>query len=444
MRKDDPSPQEETGTPTAHSAQDAAPLIYPEDHLPLTRLLPLGLQHVIAMFGATVLAPILMGFDPQVAIFFSGVGTLIFLAITGGKVPSYLGSSFAFIGPVLAVTGGDAAHIPEALFGIAATALLYALGGVATMRFGSRWIDRLMPPIVTGTVVALIGLNLASSSVTHILGPALRVATSADSYKLLVATVTFGIAAASAVYLRGFLRLIPILLGVLAGSALAAALGLIDADAVAKMGQAAWIGLPPFQLPRPSLSAAAIIAPVVVVLFAENKGHIAAIGGYLDRDLSPSLGRAYVGDALASLVSAIGGGTPQTTYAENMGVMAITRVFAIGNFIVAALVALLLGVCPKFGALILAIPNPVLGGVTLILYGLITLMGIKIWLDAHIDFSNQKNLLVAGIPLIVATGLGVKGITVGSLNIAGIALGTVLALLLELLLGLGGKPTSAS
>jgi putative pyrimidine permease RutG len=417
------------------SKPDERALVYPEDRLPLHRLLPLGLQHVVAMFGATVLAPILMGFDPQVALFFSGIGTLIFVLVTGGRVPSYLGSSFAFIGPVLAITGGDAKRIPEALFGIAAAALLYGAAALVTMRVGSRWIDRLMPPIVTGTVVALIGLNLAGSSVSHALGPALRVTTSAEALRLAVACCTFLVAAACAVYLRGFLRLIPILLGVLAGSALAAAVGLIDAAAVARIGQAAWIGLPPFQLPQPSLPAVAVIAPVVVVLLAENKGHIAAIGGYLDRDLDPWLGRAYLGDALASFVSALGGGTPQTTYAENMGVMAITRVFATGNFVIAALVALLLGVCPKFGAIIQAIPQPVLGGVTLLLYGLITLMGVKIWLDAKLDFADQRNLLVAGIPLILATGLGVKGLTIGNVNVAGIALGTVLALVLQLLFG---------
>jgi len=397
-------------------------IYFPEDRLPLSRLLPMGLQHIVAMFGATVLAPILMGFNPQVALFFSGVGTLIFIVVTRFRVPSYLGSSFAFIGPV------------EALCGIAGAAVLYGLTALVTMRYGARWIDRLMPPVVTGAVVALIGLNLASSSITNALNKDFVVATRKDGLNLLIAGVTFLTASLVAVYLRGFLRLLPILIGVLVGYGLAAALGHVDAAALVRVREAAWIGLPPFQAPRVSGAALLVIAPVFVVLVAENKGHIAAISGYMGRDLSPSLGRAYLGDALATLVSALGGGTPQTTYAENMGVMAITRVFSVWNFVVAAVIALGLGVCPKFGAVILSIPNPVLGGVTLVLYGLITLMGVKIWLDAGVDFAVHRNLVVAGASIIVATGLGIKGITIGPVNIAGIAFGTVMALALHLIM----------
>lgn len=414
-------------------------LYFPEDRLPLTRLIPMGLQHVVAMFGATVLAPMLMGFNPQTALFFSGVGTLIFIAITGGKIPSYLGSSFAFIGPVLAITGGKAEAIPEALFGIAAAAVLYGGAALATMRFGTRWIDRLMPPVVTGSVVALIGLNLAGSALGHALNEKLTLATPADTTRLLISGVTFISACVTAVYMRGVLRLLPILTGVLVGYGLAFGLGAIDEAALTRIAQAPWLGLPPFALPRPSLEALLVIAPVFVVLVAENKGHVAAISGYLGRDLDPYLGRAYMGDAVASFVSALGGGTPQTTYAENMGVMAITRVFSIGNFVVAAIVALLLGVCPKFGAVILSIPTPVLGGVSIVLYGLIAIMGAKIWLDAKVDFADQKNLVVAGSSLVVATGLGVKGITIGSFNIAGIALGTIFAIVMNLLLSFGEK-----
>jgi len=197
--------------------------------------------------------------------------------------------------------------------------------------------------------------------------------------------------------------------------------------------------LPPFQTPVFSWNAIWVIAPIFIVLVAENKGHIAAISSYMGRDLNPYLGRAYLGDALATFISSLGGGTPQTTYAENMGVMAITRVFATCNFIVAALIALLLGLCPKFGAVIQSIPDPVLGGMAVILYGLIALMGIRIWIDSKVDFGNHRNMVVAGASLIVATGLGVKGITVAGVNIAGIAVGTLLALLLNLGFSLGGK-----
>jgi uracil-xanthine permease len=409
-------------------------ILYPEDKIPLPRLVPMGLQHVVAMFGATVLAPVIMGFDPQLAVFFSGVGTLIFLAVTALKVPSYLGSSFAFIGPVLAVTGGDAARIPEALCGIAAAAVLYALVAWITIRHGSRWIDALMPPVVTGTVVAIIGLNLASSAVANAVNADFAIRSAAEAIPVAVALATFFTAALVAIYARGFLRLLPVLTGVVVGYALAAATGILDPGALAAIGAAPWVGLPPFAAPRWSLPAIAVVAPVFIVLVAENKGHIAAISSYMQRDLNPHLGRAYLGDAVATFVSALGGGTPQTTYAENMGVMAITRVFSSYNFVMAGAIAVLLGLCPKFGALIRSIPDPVLGGVTLILYGLIALMGVKIWMDARVDFSDQRNMVVAGASLIAATGLGVKGVTVGGTNIAGIALGTVLALVIHLVL----------
>jgi len=414
-------------------------LYYPEDKLPLSRLIPMGMQHVVAMFGATVLAPILMGFNPQTAIFFSGIGTLLFIAITRAKVPSYLGSSFAFIGPVLAVTGGMAENIPYALSGIAGAAFLYAIAAAVTMKYGSKWIDRLMPPVVTGAVVALIGLNLSSSAVSNFLNADFLLATKGDALKLLVACATFVTAASVSIYLKGFLRLLPILTGVAVGYALSFFFGLIDLASLAAIRSAPWLGLPPFVAPLFSWAAVLVIAPVFVVLVAENKGHIEAISGYMKRDLNPHLGRAYLGDAAATFVSAMGGGTPQTTYAENMGVMAITRVFSVYNFIAAACIALLLGLCPKFGAVIQSIPAPVLGGVTVILYGLIAIMGIKIWLDAKVDFCLHKNLIIAGSSLIISTGLGVRGFTAGTMNVSGIAFGTVLAVLLNLLLSFGAE-----
>ncbi len=418
---------------------DEGRILYPEDPIPLPRLLPLGLQHVVAMFGATVLAPVIMGFDPQLAIFFSGVGTLIFLVVTRFRVPSYLGSSFSFIGPVLAVTGGSAARIPDALCGIAAAAVAYAVVAWVTMRRGSDWIEALMPPVVTGTVVAIIGLNLASSAVANAINPDFAIRSARDLPGLAVALVTFFTAALVSIYARGFVRLLPILCGVIVGYALAAAFGVLDPKALHAIADAGWIGLPPFRAPRWSPHAMLAIAPVFVVLVAENKGHIAAISSYMRRDLNPQLGRAYLGDAVASFVSAMGGGTPQTTYAENMGVMAITRVFSSYNFLMAGAIAILLGLCPKFGALILSIPGPVLGGVTLILYGLIAVMGVKIWLDAKVDFADHRNMVVAGAPLIAATGLGVKGITILGTNIAGIALGTVLALVIHAAFRIGGS-----
>lgn len=414
-------------------------ICYPEEKIPLARLVPMGLQHVVAMFGATVLAPLLMGFNPQAALFFSGVGTLLFIATTGLKVPSYLGSSFAFIGPVLAVTGGEASNVPFALCGIAGAAVLYLMAGLATIRWGAGWIDALMPPVVTGSVVALIGLNLAGSAVRDAINAELSVSRAADLPGLAVAAAAFLTAALVPLHAKGLLRLLPVLSGVVAGYLLAALVGVVEPGSMARIREAAWIGLPPFQAPAFSLKALAVIAPMFIVLVAENKGHIAAISSYMGRDLNPQLGRAYVGDALATLVSSLGGGTPQTTYAENMGVMAITRVFSTYNFIMAACVAVLLGLCPKFGAVIQSIPKPVLGGISLILYGLIALMGVRIWMDAKVDFSDAQNLVVAGASLIAATGLGVKGLTIAGVNIAGIAFGTLLAIVLNAGLSMGRR-----
>ena len=427
--------QVKEGSPTTPQNR----IYYPEDRLPLVKLIPMGIQHVIAMFGGTVLAPILMGFDPQITLFFSGIGTLLFIFITGLKVPSYLGSSFAFIGPILAITGGNASRIPYALCGIAGAAVLYALAAVATIRWGPSWIDRLMPPLVTGSVVAIIGLNLAGTVVSDAINNDLTINAGSDWTRLMIAAVTFFTAAFVSIWLRGFLQMVPILIGVMIGCALAAACGMLDPQRIAQVKSAPWIGFPPFQTPAFSWGALVTISPVFIVLVAENKGHIAAISSYMERDLNPYLGRAYLGDALATLVSSLGGGTPQTTYAENMGVMAMTRVFSTHNFIAAAMIALLLGLCPKFGAFIQTIPNPVLGGITLLIYGIIALMGIRIWMDAKVDFTRHKNLAVAGASLIVATGLGTKGLTVAGMNIPGIALGTVLALALNWILSIGHR-----
>jgi putative pyrimidine permease RutG len=418
-------------------------IYYPEDRIPLVRLVPMGVQHVVAMFGGTVLAPVLMGFNPQVTLFFSGIGTLLFILTTGFKVPSYLGSSFAFIGPIVAVTGGNPSKIPFALCGIAGAALLYAAAALVTIRWGPGWVDRLMPPVVTGSVVAMIGLNLASSAVTNAVNAELTVAGAGDFTRLAIAAATFLTAALVSMHMRGFLRLLPILIGVIAGYVLAAFSGMLDPQTFDRIRSAAWVGLPPFQTPVFNLNALLVTAPVFLVLVAENKGHLAAISAAMGRDLNPHLGRAYLGDAMATFLAALGGGTPQTTYAENMGVMAITRVFSTYNFVMAAAVAILLGLCPKFGALIQSIPNPVLGGITLILYGIVALMGVRIWIDAKVDFSSHKNFIVAGASLIAATGLGVKGLTVAGVNIAGITFGTLLAMVLNLGLSIGEESGAA-
>ena len=395
-------------------------VIAPDERLPAAQTLALGAQHVVAMFGATVLAPLLMGFDPNVAILFSGVGTLIFFVLVGGRVPSYLGSSFAFIAVVIAATGytgsGPNANLGVALTGIIAAGLLYVVIGAVVMIAGYRWIDVLMPPVVTGSVVAVIGLNLAPIAVKGISGNAL------DTWVGLATIVAVGLVAVRA---PGLARRLPVLLGGLAGYAIylvctnGAGLGKpIDFGAVAA---APWIGLPHFQAPLWNTNAIALIAPVAIVLVAENLGHIKAVAAMTGRNLDPFLGRAFIGDGLATIVAATGGGTGVTTYAENIGVMAVTKIYSTLLFVVAACVAIVLGFSPKFGALIMTIPGAVLGGLSIVVFGLITATGARIWVQNRVDFSRARNLVTAAVTLTLGAGdlaLKIGGFTLGGIGTA--------------------------
>jgi len=395
-------------------------VIAPDERLPAAQTLALGAQHVVAMFGATVLAPLLMGFDPNVAILFSGVGTLIFFVLVGGRVPSYLGSSFAFIAVVIAATGytgsGPNANLGVALTGIIAAGVLYVVIGAVVMIAGYRWIDVLMPPVVTGSVVAVIGLNLAPIAVKGISGNAL------DTWVGLATIVAVGLVAVRA---PGLARRLPVLLGGLAGYAIylvctnGAGLGKpIDFGAVAA---APWIGLPHFQAPVWNTNAIALIAPVAIVLVAENLGHIKAVAAMTGRNLDPFLGRAFIGDGLATIVAATGGGTGVTTYAENIGVMAVTKIYSTLLFVVAACVAIVLGFSPKFGALIMTIPGAVLGGLSIVVFGLITATGARIWVQNRVDFSRARNLVTAAVTLTLGAGdlaLKIGGFTLGGIGTA--------------------------
>jgi uracil-xanthine permease len=390
-----------TWTPVTGLAPDR--VIAPDERLPWPQSAMMGVQHVIAMFGATVLAPILMGFDPNIAVLMSGVGTLLFYLVTGGRVPSYLGSSFAFIGVVIAATAytgkGPNAQIPLALGGIIACGAVYTLVGLAVQWGGTGWIERLMPPVVTGAVVAVIGLNLAQVPVKNM---------AANNFESWMQAVTFLCVGLVAVFTRGMLRRLLILVGLLLASVVYAlltnGLGLgrpMDGSGIAS---AAWFGLPAFSAPVFDGGAMLLIAPVVVILVAENLGHLKAVAAMTGRDMNPLMGRAFIGDGIATMVSGAAGGTGMTTYAENIGVMAATRIYSTAVFVVAALIALLLGFSPKFGALIQAIPLPVMGGVSIVVFGLITVAGAKIWVDNRVDFSDNRNLMVAAITLILGTG----------------------------------------
>ena len=378
-------------------------VIGPDERLPWPQTAVMGVQHVIAMFGATVLAPILMGFDPNVAILMSGVGTLIFFLVTGGKVPSYLGSSFAFIGVVIAATGyagkGANANIAVALGGIIACGLVYTLIGALVQAIGTGWIERFMPPVVTGSVVAVIGLNLAGIPIKNM------AASNFDSWMQLVTFVSVGLVA---VLTRGMVQRLLILVGLIVASIIYAVLtnglGLGKPMDLSALANAAWFGLPNFAAPVFEANAMLLIAPVAIILVAENLGHIKAVTAMTGQDLDRYMGRAFIGDGVATMVSGAAGGTGVTTYAENIGVMAATKIYSTAVFLLAGVFALVLGFSPKFGALIQTIPLPVMGGVSIVVFGLIAVAGAKIWVDNKVDFSQNKNLIVAAITLILGTG----------------------------------------
>lgn len=425
-------------------ADDSAPgaVIAPDERLTWPRSIVMGAQHVVAMFGATVLAPLLMGFDPNVAILMSGVGTLIFFLFVRGQVPSYLGSSFAFIGGVVAATGyagsGPNPNISVALGAIIVCGLVYAAIGAAVWALsaraggGSAWIEKLMPPVVTGAVVAVIGLNLAPIAARSAMG--------GSTFDAVMAIVTVVCVGGIAVFASGMAQRLLILLGLLMACVvyfiLANLLGLgtpIDFSAVA---QAPWLGLPAFAAPTFQWQAMGLIVPVAVILVAENLGHVKAVSAMTGRDLDRYLGQAFVGDGVATMVSGAVGGTGVTTYAENIGVMAATRIYSTVVFVIAALIAIVLGFSPKFGALIGVIPGPVLGGVSIVVFGLIAIAGARIWVVNGVNFSDSRNLIVAGVTLVL--GAGDFTLKFGDFVLGGIGTATFGAILLYALLNRRG------
>lgn len=407
-------------------------VIAPDERLPWLQTGAMGVQHVIAMFGATVLAPILMGFNPNIAILMSGIGTLIFYFVTGGKVPSYLGSSFAFIGVVIAASGyagkGPNTNIAVALGGIVACGVVYILIGAIVQAIGTGWIERVMPPVVTGAVVAVIGLNLASVPIKNM---------AASNFDSWMQAVTFLCVGLVAVFTRGMLQRLLILVGLILATIVYAVLtnvlGMGKPLDLSGIANAAWFGLPTFTAPVFTANAMLLIAPVAIILVAENLGHLKAVTAMTGRNLDPYMGRAFIGDGIATVVSGAAGGTGVTTYAENIGVMAATRIYSTAVFVVAALIALVLGFSPKFGALIQAIPLPVMGGVSIVVFGLIAIAGAKIWVDNKVDFSQNKNLIVAAITLIIGTGDFT--LKFGDFALGGIGTATFGAIILYALLG---------
>ncbi|WP_221584983.1 uracil-xanthine permease family protein [Microbacterium sp. G2-8] len=400
-------------------------VVAPGERLNWPATVAMGVQHVVAMFGATFLVPTLTGFPVSTTLLFSGLGTILFLIITGNRLPSYLGSSFAFIAPITAAMAQGA--IGSALAGIIAVGLLLAVVGVVVQVAGLGWVDRLMPPVVAGAIVALIGFNLAPTAWSNF---------QADG---IAATITLVAVILFAVLFRGFLGRISIFLGVIVGFVYSAATGYFGVEnpdtglsPAEVIDQAAWIGLPQFHVPdfaSPSTwSTIAMFLPVVLVLVAENVGHVRGVATMTDDSVNRYTGRALIADGVATMAAGAGGGSGTTTYGENIGVMAATRVYSTAVYWVAGAAAIVLAFSPKIGAVFNSIPAGVLGGVTTALYGLIGIIGIKIWVDNRVDFSRPVNQYTAAVALVI----GIAGFTmqVEGFEFGGIVIGTVAALVI--------------
>ena len=403
--------------------------IQTDEKLPILQAIPLALQHLMAMFGATVLVPLLTGLDPSLAIMTSGAGTILYLILTKNKIPSYLGSSFAFIGPIVAVAATKG--IPAALGGLVVAGLLYLLVALIIKAVGSAWINQVLPPALVGAVVIVIGLGLAGTAV----GMALKGGGDAfDIKNLIVALVTLGAAIAFSSYFKGFLSTIPVLLGIVVGYIFAAFMGMVQFQPVL---DAAWIGLPTLVFPEWDLGAILIIAPVALVVIIEHIGHLLVVQEIVGKDFTPLLPESLAGDGLATALSAMVGGSPSTTYAENIGVMAVTKVYATQIFWYAGAFAFVIGgFVPKLKFLIQSIPVPVMGGISLLLFGLIASSGLRMLVESGIDYGHSRNLILSSVVLVVGVGMEATGTTIplGSYVLPGMATATFLGIILNLIL----------
>ena len=383
-------------------------VVAPHERLSWPMTVGTGLQHIAAMFGATFLVPIITHLPPTTTIFFSGVGTLLFLLITRNKVPSYLGSSFAFLAPIAAAVskGGMA----QALGGVVATGVVLAIVGLIVRGAGIGWINWLLPPVVTGTIVMVIGLNLAGAAKNNFVT------------KPLLSIVTLAAIAIVSVAGRGFISRISIFVGILVGYITAIITGDVHSDGIKA---AKWIAMPSFTHPSFKMSAIVLFLPVVLVLIAENVGHVKAVAAMTNSNLDDQMGNALMADGLSTALAGMGGGSGTTTYAENIGVMAATKVYSTAAYWFAGIGAILLSLCPKFGAVLSATPAGVLGGAGVALYGMIGILGARIWIESHVDFNKPKNLIVAAAAVII--GISDLSWTRGSYTFNGIINATLVA-----------------
>ncbi len=405
------------------------------EQITLDKKIILGLQHVLAMFGATVLVPMLTGLNPAVALLSAGVGTLIFHACTKGIVPVFLGSSFAFI---TAISLTLSAHgIGAVKGGIIAAGIIYILMGGVIKLVGVEIIQSFFPPIVIGPVIMIIGLRLSGTAFQMIgYSPIDDTGMYTIPVKgiIIAATVVLTMVIVS-IYAKGFFKLVPILISVIAGYLLAWALGMVDTQVIA---EANWIGYSAaarsdiFTIPRFSLESIIAIAPIALVVFIEHIGDITTNGAVVGKNFfeNPGVHRTLLGDGLATMAAGLLGGPANTTYGENTGVLAVTKVYDPSVIRIAAIAAILLSGIGKFGALIQAIPGPVMGGVSIILFGMIASIGVRMLVESQVDFGVSRNMLIASI--ILVTGIGVDNIQmIGSITISGLAVAALIGIVLN-------------
>lgn len=412
------------------------------EKLPVLESLPLSFQHLTAMFGATILVPILLGVDPAIALLMNGIGTLVYTWVTKGGIPAYLGSSFAFIAPAMLIIGtyGGFNHAQS---GFIFFGFFFVLISFVVKQWGIRWIDVVMPPAVMGAVVAIIGLELAPVAAQQAgLAPwptnagSIVAPFAADTNVLIVSMFTLCVGIIGSVMFRGFMQVIPILFAVIAGYLLALTMGMVD---TATISNAAWFALPKFQAPVYDLNAIIIIAPACIVVLAEHISHLIVTGKITESDLmsKPGLHRSLLGDGISNILSGIAGSPPNTTYGENIGVMAITRVYSVWVIRGAALLAIAFSVIGKVSAAISTIPNPVMGGITMLLYGVIAVQGFRMFVEQKVDFSKNRNMVLGAITFVV--GVSGASINIGTVQLKGMAFAAIVGVVLSLIFWLFDK-----
>lgn len=390
----------------------AGDVVSTDERLTWPRTVGVGLQHIAAMFGATFLVPIITGFPPTTTLFFSGIGTLVFLLITGNRVPSYLGSSFAFLGPIAAAMADKSAGMAGALGGIVFTGVVLALVGLLVKAAGINWVNAILPPVVTGTIVIVIGFNLAGAAKGNFVKDP------------LLGIITLSSIALISAISKGFLGRISIFAGIVVGYVVALIQGNVDTSGIKA---AAWVAAPTFTAPTFKTNIMILFLPVVLVLIAENVGHVKAVAAMTGKNLDDQMGNALIADGLATTLAGAGGGSGTTTYAENIGVMAATRVYSTAAYWVAGVGAIVLGLSPKFGAVLSATPVGALGGVAVALFGMIGILGARIWIESKVDFSNSNNLIIAASAIII--GISDISWTKGQYTFTGIVNATLVAVL---------------